>query len=67
MARKDGKMEQKQSPLRNNNPKHELTESEVRKGGIKSGESRRKNKTFAESTNKTKPEKVFYLRRQTDV
>lgn len=32
--------------LKNNNPKHELTEDELRKGGIKSGEARRKKATM---------------------
>ena len=32
--------------LKNNNPKHELTEEEVRKGGINSGEARRKKATM---------------------
>lgn len=41
-------MEQKKSPLLNNNPQHPLTVAEARKGGVKSGETRRKRKTLAE-------------------
>lgn len=41
-------MEQKQSPLLNGNPKHDLTVDEARKGGIKSGETRRAKKTLAQ-------------------
>lgn len=41
-------MAQKQSPLLNGNPKHDLTVDEARKGGIKSGETRRAKKTLAQ-------------------
>ena len=41
-------MEQKQSPLINNNPKHDLTVEEQRKGGLKSVEARRQKKTLAQ-------------------
>jgi hypothetical protein len=34
--------------LINNNPKHELTENDARKGGIKSGETRRRRKALKE-------------------
>ena len=35
-----------ETELKNGNPKHELTESDARKGGIKSGETRRKKATM---------------------
>lgn len=41
-------MVQEQSPLLNGNPKHDLTVDEARKGGIKSGETRRAKKTLAQ-------------------
>lgn len=41
-------MEQKQSPLINNNPKHDLTVEEARKGGKASVEARRQRKTLAQ-------------------
>lgn len=34
--------------LINNNPKHELTEDDARRGGIKSGETRRRRKALKE-------------------
>ena len=41
-------MEQKPSPLLNNNPKHDLTVEEARRGGKKSVEVRRQKKTLAQ-------------------
>lgn len=41
-------MEQKQSPLLNGNPQHPLTVEEARKGGKRSGETRRAKKTLAQ-------------------
>ena len=38
----------KETGLKNNNPQHKLTEEELRKGGIKSGETRRARKTLKE-------------------
>lgn len=39
--------------LKNNNPKHELTEEDARKGGINSGEARRKKATMLSVLEKT--------------
>lgn len=41
-------MERKQSPLKNGNPKHDLTVDEARKGGKASGNARRQRKTLAQ-------------------
>ena len=38
-----------ESPLRNNNPQHEFTQDEARKGGINSGITRRKKATMRET------------------
>ena len=43
--------------LKNNNPQHQLTEEELRKGGIKSGETRRKKATMLSVLEKTLDEK----------